>query len=210
MYPLRAQWQIGDRFTLLYIGNFGLGHDMQAIIRAVDGLKGDDSIRWLFIGDGQSKRVLEQRVAENGATNVIVRGYQARDQLAGVLDLGDAHLVSLLPGWEGLIVPSKFFSVLAAGKPVLWIGPEQSECVEIIKENRCGVRSAAGDGAALADQIRYLSTHRSEAAEMGKRGRAAYDAKYSSVLACQAWREVLKATARCGEAATVTPAASSS
>ncbi len=189
--PLRQQWNIGDRYTILYVGNFGLGHDMDAIAGAVERLKDDDSIRWLFIGDGKAKPNLERRIEECGAKNIFVSGYQTREQLADVLDVGDTHLVTLLPGWEGLILPSKFFSVLAAGKPVLWVGPAKSECVTILNENQCGYQSEPGDGAALAREIQYLAAHRSEAAEMGRRGQVAYENKYESHHACQAWQNVL-------------------
>ena len=194
--PIRQEWGIGDRFTVVYVGNFGLGHDMEAIAGAVERLKHNDSIRWLFVGDGHAKKSLEQRVAACEASNVIIKGYQSRDLLADVLDLGDSHLVSLLPGWEGLIVPSKFFSVLAAGKPVLWIGPQRSECVSIIDEIKCGFQCAAGDGESLAKEIEFLASHREESVEMGRRGRAVYEARYSSEHACKAWREVLYATSR--------------
>lgn len=189
--PLRKEWNIGERFTILYVGNFGLGHDMEAIAGAVEQLKNEDDIRWLFIGEGKTKPILEERVRACGAKNVTISGYQTREQLPEVLDVGDAHLVTLLPGWEGLILPSKFFSILAAGKPVLWVGPRESECGTILRETQCGFEMASGDSNSLTEKIRFLMTHRTEAGEMGQRGRAAYEAKYSSQRACEKWRAVL-------------------
>lgn len=189
--PLRTEWRIGDRFTILYLGNFGLGHDMEAIAGAVERLKENDAIRWLFIGEGKSKHILEERVRACSATNVIVKGYQTREQLADVLDVGDSHLVTLQLGWDGLILPSKFFSVLAASKPVLWVGPSGSECVTILREHRCGFEIAVGDSRELTERIQFLISHEAEAHAMGKRGRMAYDSKYSVQRACEHWRGVL-------------------
>jgi glycosyltransferase involved in cell wall biosynthesis len=189
--PLRKDWGIGDRFTILYLGNFGLGHDMEAIARAVEILKDNDGIRWLFIGGGKAKKYLEDRIRKCGARNVYVDAAQAREKLAAVLDVGDVHLVTLLPGWEGLIVPSKFFSVLASGRPALWVGPKQSECVTILNENKCGYQSEAGDGESLAREIEYLASHREEARDMGIRAKHAYQSRYSSEHSCMAWRKVL-------------------
>lgn len=188
---LRGEWGIGDRFTILYVGNFGFGHDMEAIAGAVERLKDNDDIRWLFVGGGKTKPILEARVRACGATNVIVKGYQTREQLPDVLDLGDSHLVTLLPGWERLILPSKFFSVLAASKPVLWIGPAGSDCVTILRENRCGFEIAPGDSDALTERIRFLISHPDDARAMGLRGRAAYEGKYSVHRACEQWQRVL-------------------
>lgn len=189
--PLRKAWDIGDRFTILYVGNFGIGHDMGAIAGAVENLKDNDEIRWLFIGEGKAKPILEERIRMCGAKNVTLAGYQTREQLADVLDVGDAHLVSLLPGWEGLILPSKFFSVLAAGKPVLWIGPTTSECGTILRANRCGFEVAAGDAELLTQRILQLVADRAECAAMGRRGQAAYGAQYSVEHACERWHDVL-------------------
>lgn len=189
--PLRTAWGIGDRFTLLYIGNFGIGHDMEAIAGAVEQLKGNDHIRWVFVGEGKSKSLLETRIRECGAKNVVVAGYQSREQLSTVLDLGDAHLVSLLPGWEGLILPSKFFSVLAAGKPALWIGPETTECGTIIRANRCGFESPSGDARALVENAVRLMNDPVEADAMGRRGRDTYWAEFSSKCAGEKWNALL-------------------
>lgn len=186
------EWKTQDRLTILYVGNFGLGHDMQAIAGAVEQLKSDDRIRWLFIGAGKAKGILESRVKESGATNVTLGGYQPRELLPELLEMGDVHIVSLLPGWEGLIVPCKFFSVLAAGKPVLWVGPHESACVTILHENQCGFEVAAGDSAALVEAIQKLAADRDEARAMGERARGAYKAKYSLLRACEQWRDVLK------------------
>jgi len=194
--PLRNEWSIGDRFTILYLGNFGLGHDMEALAGAVEILKDNDAIRWLFIGGGKAKKYLEDQIRKCGARNVYLDGAQPREKLADVLDLGDAHLVTLLPGWEGLILPSKFFSVLASGRPALWVGPAQSECVTILNENKCGYQSEAGDGESLAREIQYLSSHQAEAMDMGGRARLAYQSKYSSEQSCKAWRNVLHTIVR--------------
>ena len=69
---------------------------MAAIAGAVEALKDDDRIRWLFIGEGKAKPELERRIAACGARNVVLAGYQPREQLADVLDAGDAHLVAVL------------------------------------------------------------------------------------------------------------------
>jgi glycosyltransferase involved in cell wall biosynthesis len=189
--PLRSSWGIGDRFTILYTGNFGIGHDMEAIAGAVESLKDDDRIRWLFIGEGKAKPELERRIAACGARNVALAGYQPREQLADVLDAGDAHLVSLLPGWQGLLLPSKFFSVMAAGKPVLWIGPEGTECGSILREHACGFEMQPGDALTLADRIRWLLEHPDQAHAMGERGQRAYRERYCSAEACKQWHSVL-------------------
>jgi colanic acid biosynthesis glycosyl transferase WcaI len=80
------------------------------------------SCTFLFVGAGAQRAWVEARVAELGLTNVSFQPYQPLDRLALSLSVPDVHLVSLKPELEGLIVPSKFYSVLAAGRPVLFVG----------------------------------------------------------------------------------------
>ncbi len=189
--PLRARWNLGDRLTILYAGNFGLGHEMEALAQAIELLRDDDRIRWLLIGSGKAKPALEARVRACGASNVVLAGPLPRHDLPALLDSGDLHLVTHLPGWEGLLVPSKFFGVLAAGKPVIWVGPAGTICGQIIKRFDCGFEIRPEDGRGLADRIIWALDHRDACRAAGTSGRRAHDEEYCARRACQRWHDLL-------------------
>ena len=120
---LRAQWGVGDRFVIEYSGNFGIGHDGDTMYRAMQATRADDSIRWVIVGGGTKRGELEEFVLSNDIVNAVLKPYQPREGLGELLSLGNVHLVSIAGNFSGLLVPSKFYGVLAAARPVLYVGP---------------------------------------------------------------------------------------
>jgi hypothetical protein len=102
----------------------------------------------------------------------------------------DVHLVSLKPELEGLIVPSKFYSVLAIGRPVLFIGDPNSEMAKRIGEADCGRSFFIGASADLAATIRQLASHPAQVAKMGERARDLWAARFQRKQALAAWEAV--------------------
>jgi glycosyltransferase involved in cell wall biosynthesis len=118
-------------------------------------------------------------------------GYAPREELSESLSSADAHLVTLLPELEGLIVPSKFYGVLAVARPVLFVGAPDGELARIIRAHDCGFVIEPGDGVALASRIRELARDRDRARAIGLRGRALYEEKFDPEIALAAWERVL-------------------
>lgn len=189
--PLRTAWSLGDRFIIQYSGNFGIGHDVETIIGAMEALKNDDGILWVIVGDGVMKPVIEAYVKEHQILNVVLKPYQPRETLGQLISLGDMHLVLMVPGFEGIILPSKLYGILAAGRPVVFVGPEKSEIARIIQEEDCGFVVVNGDS---KDLVRIITKLRNDSAltqQLGNRGRVALESKYSMQQACQSWHTML-------------------
>ncbi|HYQ08590.1 MAG TPA: hypothetical protein VER26_16690 [Xanthobacteraceae bacterium] len=88
------------------------------------------------------------------------------------MGVADVHWLSLHPGLEGLIVPSKFYAISAAGKPIVMIGNGEGEVGRLVREHRCGITIAPGDAGRLADTLRRWSEQSRGIAEMARmRGR---------------------------------------
>lgn len=187
----RDQWGIGDRFVIQYSGNFGLGHDVETVSEAMLRLKDDDGIRWVIVGDGIMKPAIEEFVARNHIGNVLLKPYEPRSQLGALIALGNMHLVLMVPGFEGVILPSKFYGVLAAGRPAVFVGPVASEVGRVIEEERCGFVVPNGDAARLVQVIAEIRANPALGAELGQRGRKALELRYSMQDACGRWRDLL-------------------
>ena len=187
----RTEWGIGDRFAIQYSGNYGLGHDVDTVSRMMLALKDDDLIRWVIVGDGIMKPVIEAFVRKHDIRNVLLQPYQPRSRLGPLIALGDVHLVLMLPGYEGIILPSKFYGVLAAGRPTIFVGPAGSEVAKVIREQDCGFVIANGDVDHFASVLRALRADRARAAEIGHRGRRALEQRYSMQRACARWHALL-------------------
>src|SRR5574342_267951 len=104
---------------------------------------------WLFIGSGALLGTLQAEVERRRLTSVRFKPYQPKQRLAESLSAADVHLVSLRPTLEGLIVPSKFYGIAAAGRPTIFVGDEDGEIAQLIARHECGRTVATGDGKAL-------------------------------------------------------------
>lgn len=188
----RDKWGIpNSAFVVGYSGNLGRAHESDTLLSAARALKHRTDIIFLLIGGGSESARLQQQVTNEGFTNFIFKEHQARDQLNDALSVADIHWLSLRPGLQGLIVPSKFYGIAAAGRGVIAIVPDNCQPARTIEECRCGEVIAPGDWEALASTIIELSDDRSQAKAMGGRARQMLDSRYSRQAALQRWKTLL-------------------
>ena len=169
--PLVREWQLDGKFVLGYSGNMGQVHEFKTVLDAAELLKAAEEIAFVFIGDGIARQWLEAEVAKRGLKNVQFRPYQPADRLRWSLSVPDVHVISLRPALEGLIVPSKFYGVAAAGRPVIYVGDPAGEIARILEREECGWSFCIGDVDRLARWILTLSHERQEVTEAGLRAR---------------------------------------
>jgi colanic acid biosynthesis glycosyl transferase WcaI len=179
--------QSHDRFIVGYSGNLGRAHDASTMLAAMRALRDDSSIEFLVTGGGAQLDVIRNE----HLSNVRFAGYAPREKLSESLSASDAHLVTLQPSLEGLILPSKFYGILAVGRPVLFAGSADGELARIIRKYECGIVIESGDGAGLARCIRELAQSPERARAMGRRGRLLYDEMFAPSIAMAAWEKVL-------------------
>ncbi len=189
--PLVREWQLDGKFVLGYSGNMGHVHEFKTMIDAVEMLKAAEEIAFVFIGDGIARRWLESEVNRRSLTNVQFRPYQSADRLRWSLGVPDVHFVSLRPTLEGLIVPSKFYGIAAAGRPIINIGDPDGEIARILQREQCGWSFCVGEVDQLAKCILRLSQKSQELIDAGLSARRAFDRQYSRPQALDSWRLLL-------------------
>lgn len=192
---LRAHLGIEAQFVVCYSGNLGRAHEFDTLLAAADSLRADPSILFLIIGGGARMELLQRAVAERQLSSFRFAPYQPRANLADSLAAGDLHLVSLLPALEGLIIPSKLYGILAAGRPLIFIGDVDGEVAHIIAEARCGVSVNVNAGRALVEAIGQLRLEPNTCAAMGERARKFFLAHYTLDDAVEKWMTVLDVNA---------------
>jgi glycosyltransferase involved in cell wall biosynthesis len=164
---------LSGHFVLMHAGNIGLSQNLDVVLDAAERLRRDDRIRIVLLGDGSRRQALQQTAVARGLTNVAFLPYQPRAEMRQSYAAADVFLVSLQPGLSGFIVPSKVYSILAAGKPFLAAMDSDSEAVAIAREHDCGVAVPPADPESLAAAIRALADDPARVAQMGRRARAA-------------------------------------
>src|SRR5262249_2592415 len=120
--PLRREWSLEGKFVVGYSGNLGRAHDIETLLDAAERLRANPGIVFLFIGGGRGLRDLETEVAKRQLSNFQFRPYQPRERLSVSLGVADVHWLSLKTGLDGLLLPSKFYGIAAAGRPMIVVG----------------------------------------------------------------------------------------
>jgi colanic acid biosynthesis glycosyl transferase WcaI len=189
---LRRSLGWDDRCVVAYCGNLGRAHDHETLLAAALALGDDPSVGLLMVGGGAGMAILRAEVEARGLGNVRFLPYQPEEALGDLLASADVHLVCLKPEMEGLVLPSKLYGILAAGRPaIFWGDPGGDVATELIAIG-AGLVVRAGDGAALAASIRSLAGDPKARAELGARARSAFEANYTQARAAAAWVELLR------------------
>lgn len=192
----RREWMLNSKFVVGYSGNLGRAHESDTLFRAAQLLRDRPDIVFLVIGGGRENVALAERVQASGLTNHFqFRPYQPREALSQSLAVADVHWLSLLPELEGLIVPSKFYGIAAAGRPVIAVTDPDGEIGRIAVREGCGLAIMPGDADGLAETIRALAGDSGRVAAMGRAARALIDRDYSRSAAIGRWKVLLERVA---------------
>jgi len=185
---LRRQWNLDEKFVVGYSGNFGRAHEFDTILSAAEILRDLTHVVFLFIGDGAHVTSMKRTVERKDLRNVIFKPYQPRDQLSMSLSVPDLHVISLRPSLEGLIVPSKFYGIAAAGRPMLYIGNTNGEIPQLIRSEQCGFSVEMHHAQETADVIVRLTQDESTCRRLGNRARSLFDRRFEKSYAMEHWR----------------------
>jgi colanic acid biosynthesis glycosyl transferase WcaI len=194
----RAAWGVEDKFVVAYSGNLGRVHEFAAVIDAAARLRERTDIVFLCIGTGPRFAEVQAAAQSRGLGNVRFLPPETRENLPAALAAADVHLVTLKPAFHQLVYPSKLAGVLAAGRPVLFVGPVEGEIARLLMREDCGLACAPHDGAHLARAIAGCAADPARRAQLGRNGRAAYVKMFSFDAALARWQEILREASACG------------
>ena len=187
----RKSWGMADKFVVAYSGNLGRVHEFRAIVDAAEILQAHPEIVFLFVGQGARLDEIRAMAKTRRLDNLHFRPAAPRETLAASLAAADIQLVTLKPAFAPLVYPSKLAGVLAAGKPVLFVGPPDGEIAGFLEREACGASVAPGDGARLAAKLIQWHGEPAMRAAAGQRARAAFEKHFTFAAALARWEEVL-------------------
>lgn len=162
----RADLGIGDESVVMYAGNVGYSQSLELMIEAAKAIPG---VKFVINGDGSARSSLEERA--RGLTNLYFVDYQPIERLPEVLAAADIHVVPLRAGLAKVSVPSKSYSVLSAGRPLLAAIDLGTEIPRLLQESGGGVAVAPDDPAAFVDALREMLADPVRLSAMGRGGR---------------------------------------
>lgn len=187
-WPGYTQLGLTDRFVVLYLGNVGLGHDVDTMLAAAPRLD-QDGISFLFVGGGP--RWEELRTKSAGMPNVVLHDYVDKHFTPGVLAGADTAVIALDASARGVMSPSKLHGSLGMGVPITYIGPDGSNVAEAIEAFGCGVIIPNGDATGLATAIRRWAADPARRDTAAANARRAFEVAYSDDAVLPLWDGLL-------------------
>ena len=162
----RAELGIGDEPVVLYAGNVGFSQSLDMVVEAA---RRFPEATFVINGDGAASAALREQAA--GLANVRFVGYQPKERVPEVLATGDIHLVPLRKGLGRVSVPSKTYSILAAGRPVLAAIDPGTEVPRMLAASGGGVAVPPDDLEAFCGALAELLHHPEQRRLMGESAR---------------------------------------
>lgn len=157
-------------FVLVHAGNLGFYGAWKTLIAAAQRLE-KDGIGLVFVGDGAQRAKIETMAS--GRKNIRFLPFFSASKIPSVLAAGDAHIITILRGLEGVVVPSKMYGILAAGRPIVAVAPSESDAASLTIRFGCGVVADPDSAKDVARKVLELSANPARARAMGEAARAA-------------------------------------
>ena len=170
---------LDGRFVVLFAGNVGLSQGLDRVLEAAELLAGEPEILFLIVGNGAAKAGLVETARRRRLGNVVFRPFFPYRDIPKMYASSDVGLVPLKRGVTEESVPSKVFSILAAGRPLIASVDEGSETWRLVREAGCGMCVPPEDPKALAEAILRLRRDRETGRRMGLAGRACVEKDFS-------------------------------
>ncbi len=175
------EYQLEDLFVVLYAGNIGLSQGLENVLVAAENLKSNKNLCFVFVGNGLGLESLQNRVQQRNISNVKFIPFQPRKRLPEVLATAGASLIILKRGIGSDSLPSKTFSALASGRPIIASVDQESETWQLIQQSKSGLCIPPEDPTKITEAIQNLMRDPHLCNRLGCNGRK-WAEKYHSVF----------------------------
>ena len=180
-----------DRFVVLYAGNMGPSQGLQSVLAAAENLKDEKDILFVFVGDGVAKNKLVKAAQNRSLTNVLFLPFQPRELLPEMMSSANVSLVPLRKGIELGSLPSKLFTVLASGRPVLACVEKESEMCRLVERAHAGLHVPPEDPIALSRAILELKNNEELCRQLGQNARTWAERNHAPKMAKAKFEQLL-------------------
>jgi colanic acid biosynthesis glycosyl transferase WcaI len=184
----RRQFGLSGKTVVMYAGNVGLSQSLDLVLAAAAALAHEPHVVFVVNGGGSARTDLERKAA--GLRNVRFVDHQPNDRLPELLAAADVHVVPLRKGLARASVPSKMYSILAAGRPIVASVDPGTEVATVVERAGAGLTVAPDEPEAFTKAVARLVSDPDEAARMGAAGRAFVE-RWASPAAVAAHYEAL-------------------
>ena len=171
---------LNDRFVVMYAGNLGLTQELDRYLALAKRLEDLKDLVLVFLGEGAAKAALEAAAASH--PNVRFLPYQPRDRMSWSLGSADVFFAPLAAGLTRYMLPSKIYTFLASGRPIIAAIDEHCDVADLVRTSGAGVVTAPADLDAIEREVRRLHAEPERRTAMGRAGRAVLETTYARAI----------------------------
>ena len=157
-------------FVLVHAGNLGFYGAWNTLVTAARNLE-NEGVSLVFVGDGAQRAQIEAAAGASG--NIRFLDFFPANKIPSVLAAADAHVITVKHGLEGVVVPSKMYGILAAGKPIVAVAPKETDAVSLGVQRGFAVAADPDRPAEVVDAVRALASDPDKLRAMGRAALAA-------------------------------------
>ena len=181
-----------NNFVVSYFGNMGICQDMDTIINSVVALKSQENIKFLFAGHGNKVEKIKDVANKEKLENLVILDFLHGEDFQEALEISDCFLVSIEDGLSGLCVPSKTYSYMMMGKPLIAIMEKNCDIVKDLEGRYAGFAVCNGESNELVNSIMKLVDNPTEKNNMGNNCRNIFLEKYTKEHCTQEYVDMFK------------------
>lgn len=183
---------ISQNFNIVYTGNIGRFHDIETILDTANKLKDNSKVNFIFVGDGYKKQQIEDYKKENSLSNIKLMGYKYGETYNHLLNASDIFITTLDKGIEGLGVPSKTYSYMAAGKPIIAIMNSCSEIGSLVENKNLGIRINSGESDKIVEFITKISNDKNLYSNIASNVKDVFEYNYERKMVTKKFKKVIE------------------
>ena len=172
-----------NSIKLLYAGNIGFAQDWEPLVRLAEKTR-DMNVEYFLIGEGVKRDWVEEKKAELGLDKLHVLPYQPRQLMPAILAYSDAQYIFMTPEMEGMGFPSKVYTIMASGRPLVVCSGENTPIVNFLHPVGCAKLVTNHDLEQKTDEIVgwLAGVTREELREMGAKGEQVILGQYTKEI----------------------------
>ncbi len=170
--PFAIKYGLINKTVIMYSGNHSFVHPLNTILETAALLKNDSRFLFVFIGNGVRVKEVSIFKDNNNLNNILQLPYQTRDNIKYSLSSGDLHVVVMGDNLVGFTHPNKIYGSLFVGKPIIYIGPNNSHITDILEKLNGNIVVNNNDPVNLSNKlIQFSNLTIEERNEIGNRNR---------------------------------------
>lgn len=191
-YQLKEKSGLTSKLVVMYSGNFGVAHEYYTLFGAVRQLSSNENIVFRIVGGGVNYEALKTVCSMEGLSNITFLPYVDKEELNSNLNIADIHMIIFNDDFKNVLMPSKYYGILASGRPLILITDSENDITRDIDRYNMGYIVERGNSQKLVDILLDILRNKNRLSEMGEHARRLYNERYAKELVFARYRQMLE------------------